>query len=61
MTELGLYGQSSAKHPNTGLPEYNSGFSEQQGIRDAILYALFLRAGGATAIIPHVLTRPAWG
>lgn len=57
VTELGLYGQSatSGAHPNTGGIANNSGFTERQGIRDAVLFALLMRAGGATAILPHIL------
>ena len=57
VNELGLYGRSasSAAHPNTGNPSYISGFSERDAIRDATLWAVMLRAGGADVIIPHVL------
>jgi hypothetical protein len=53
-TEMGLFGQSasSALHPNTG---WVSGFSEAEGITDAVNCAKLMRKAGVRVIIPHVM------
>jgi hypothetical protein len=58
--EFGIFGQSASSqtHPNTGL--YVSGFTEKEAVRDAIQYAILMRAAGVDVIIPHILTNGGW-
>lgn len=58
--EFGIYGQSASSqtHPNTGLSV--SGFTEKEAVRDAIQYAVLMRAAGVDVIIPHILTNGGW-
>ena len=53
--EIGLYGQSALGIPNTGDPTYISGISWQRGMYRAIKTAAMYDAGGAQAVMPHVL------
>jgi hypothetical protein len=52
--EVGLYGRSALGTVNTGLPEFQSNLSWQQGVWRAIKYVVMYRAAGVQVLIPHV-------
>ena len=55
VVEMGFYGRSALGIPNTGLPEYSSNLSWQQGVWRTIKTVVMYRAAGVQVMIPHVL------